>query len=121
MTWPVCSRTNSGEARRSAPTPIAAAALAVSTRWAPEVRIRTGLPSASKSRLLAIAPTSQPSASAASAAVCTESGRITISPVPPRAVCSVRNLAIAGCSGAGDDDVGGSGEDERGLLVMERP
>ena len=38
------------------------------------------------SRLLAIAPTSQPSASAASWAVCTESGSTTIRPVPPRAL-----------------------------------
>ena len=74
----------------------AAAVRAVSTRWPPEVRISTGEPSASKSRLLAIAPTSHPSASAASAAVCTESGRITISPVPPRRVCSARNRADRG-------------------------
>ena len=60
-----------------------AATLPVSTRWAPEVRISTGEPSASNSRLFAIAPTSQPRAAAASAAVCTESGRTTISPVPP--------------------------------------
>ena len=44
---------------------------------------------ASKSRLFAIAPTSQPSASAASAAVCTESGSTTIRPVPP-ACCQRR-------------------------------
>ena len=56
------------------------------------------MPSASKSRLLAIAPTSQPSASAASAAVWTESGRMTISPVPPSRVCASRNWTMDGCS-----------------------
>ena len=82
ITCPVCCRTKSLSARVSGP--VVSATLAVSTRCAPEVRISTGAPSLSKSRLLAIAPTSQPSASAASAAVCTESGRTTISPVPPR-------------------------------------
>ena len=58
----------------------------------------TGVPPASKSRLLAMAPTGQPRAAAASAAVCTDSGRMTISPAPPRAACASRNLVIAACS-----------------------
>ena len=98
ITWPVCSRTNSGVARLSLSTPIRWAVSVVSTRWAPEVRMSTGLPPASKSRLLAIAPTGQPRAAAASAAVCTDSGRMTISPAPPRAACASRNLVIAACS-----------------------
>src|SRR4051794_31605414 len=101
ITWPVCRRTNSGLARRSAVTPRVAATFPVSTRWAPEVRISTGAPSASKSRLFAIAPTSQPSASAASAAVCTESGRTSMRPRPPRPASAVRNLVMAACSGRG--------------------
>src|SRR3954452_24552333 len=98
ITWPVWRRTKSGFARRSCGTPMVAATFAVSTRCAPEVSTSTGAPSASKSRLLAIAPTSQPSASAASAAVCTASGSTTISPVPPRLRWSSRNLVIEGCS-----------------------
>src|SRR6478609_1714622 len=98
MTWPVCSRTKSGVARLSLLTPSDDATFAVSTRWAPDVRMSTGVESASKSRLFAIAPTSHPSASAASAAVCTESGRMTISPVPPRRAWSSRNRVIVGCS-----------------------
>src|SRR5690349_9110219 len=61
----------------------------------------TGVPPSSKTRLLAIAPTSQPSASAARAAVWTDSGRTTISPVPPAAACAARNRAIPGCSRPG--------------------
>ncbi len=98
ITWPVCSRTNSGFARSSRPAPIRAAVARVSTRCAPEVRISTGVPPSSKTRLLAIAPTSHPSASAASAAVWAESGRTRISPVPPRRACASRNRVIVGCS-----------------------
>ena len=98
MTCPVWRRTNSGSARLSRPTPMRSATAAVSTRWAPEVRIRTGSPSASKSRLLAMAPTSHPSAAAASAAVWALSGRMTTSPVPPRRVCSPRNEVMDACS-----------------------
>ena len=56
-------------------TPIVAAVLAVSTRCAPEVRISTGVPAASKTRELAIAPTSQPMLAAAAAAVRTPSSK----------------------------------------------
>jgi hypothetical protein len=77
--------TNSGVARRSLPIPNSAATFAVSTRCAPDVRISTGVPSPSKIRLLAIAPTSHPSSAAAAAAVGTASSRITISPVAPAA------------------------------------
>ena len=58
----------------------------------------TGLPSASKTRLLAIAPTSQPSASAASAAVCTESGRTTTSTGAAPAGVLVSKSGDRGCS-----------------------
>ncbi len=44
ITWPVCSRTNSGLARFSPGTPIRAAVASVSTRCEPEVRISTGEP-----------------------------------------------------------------------------
>ena len=60
--------------------------------------MRTGSPAASKSRLLAIAPTSQPSAAAASAAVWALSGRMTTSPVPPRRVSSSLNEVMDACS-----------------------
>ena len=104
ITWPVCSRTNSGVARLSFGNPWSLLTLAVSTRWAPEVKISTGVPSASKSRLLAIAPTSQPNASAAKAAVWTLAGSTTIRlPIGAsmRASASfrcVRNDAMARCS-----------------------
>src|SRR4051794_11114136 len=98
MTCPVCSRTNSGFARTSLSTPRRADTAPGSTRCAPEGRISTGAPSASKSRLLAMAPTSQPRASAARAAVWTVSGSTTTRPVPPRRWCSSRNRVMAGCS-----------------------
>jgi hypothetical protein len=98
ITCPVCCRTKSGFARRRAGSPRSAATLPVSTRCAPEVKISTGVPLASNRRLFAIAPTSHPSASAASAAVCTDSGRTTIRPVPPAAASAERKRLIAACS-----------------------
>ena len=99
MTWPVWARTKSGLARVSGGRPCSAATLAVSTRWAPLVSTRTGEPSASKSRLLAIAPTAQPSASAASTAVWTVSGSTTMRPVPPAAAQAARKVAMPGWPG----------------------
>jgi hypothetical protein len=62
-----------------------------------------------KTRLLAIAPTSQPNASAASAAVWTESGRMTMSPAPPRSSWADRKTLIEGCSVATFGPYSGSG------------
>ena len=54
--WPVAASTNSGDARRTRAAPTSAATLPVSTRWAPLASTSSGSPSASKTRLLAIAP-----------------------------------------------------------------
>src|SRR5215470_8222313 len=81
MTWPVASRTNSGSARLTRPAPTRRATFPVSTRWAPLVSTSSGAPSALKTRLLAIAPTSQPSWAAAVGA---GSGSSLTCPVTPR-------------------------------------
>jgi hypothetical protein len=65
--------------------PIRAASAPVSTRCAPLVITRRGAPSAQNTRLFAIAPTSTPSAAAASGAVDAASGSTTISPSIPAA------------------------------------
>src|SRR5262252_2190799 len=95
MTWPVASRTNSGSARLTRPAPTRTATFAVSTRCAPLVSTSSGAPSALKIRLLAIAPTSQPSWAAAVAAVGAGSGSSLTCPVTPRSrSTSVTCLAL---------------------------
>jgi len=61
MACPVHSRTERASARATTEAPVSAATRAVSTRCAPLVMTSSGAPSALKIRLLAIAPTSQPS------------------------------------------------------------
>ena len=74
IAWPVHSRTERASARVTAAEPVRDATRDVSTRCAPLVITSSGAPSASNTRLLAIAPTSQPSCAAAVAAVGAGSG-----------------------------------------------
>ena len=70
-------------------TPSSAATLPVSTRCAPLVRMSSGAPSALNTRLLAMAPTSQPSCAAAAAAVGAGSGSSLTSRYPgDRSACA---------------------------------
>ena len=84
MTWPVQARTDLASARDTAEAPISAATRAVSTRCAPLVITSSGSPSAANTRLLAIAPTSQPSCAAAAAALGADSGSTRTSPATSR-------------------------------------
>src|SRR5690242_16189928 len=97
MTWPVASRTNSGSARLTRPAPTRTATFAVSTRCAPLVSTSSGAPSALKTRLLAIAPTSQPSWAAAVAAVGAGSGSSLTCPVTPRSRSASATCLALGC------------------------
>src|SRR5580698_2350557 len=83
MAWPVHSRTAWAEARSTTAAPIREATRDVSTRCAPLVITSSGAPSAAKIRLLAIAPTSQPSWAAADAAVGAASGNTRTEPGTP--------------------------------------
>src|SRR3954470_21032363 len=106
IAWPVCRRTNSGVARRSAGTPRRAATVVSSTRGAPLVSTSSGLPPMSNTRLLAIASRATPSWVAAAAAVRALSGRWRTVPVAPAARSSRATSATRGCSG-GVGAVGG--------------
>jgi hypothetical protein len=81
--WPVHRRTESGSARRTAAALTSAATFPVATRCAPLVITSTGSPSASNTRLLAIAATSQPSWAAAVAAVGARDGSSRTEPATP--------------------------------------
>jgi hypothetical protein len=83
IAWPVQSRTDCGSARETTDAPVSAATREVSTRCAPLVITSNGAPSAANTRLLAIAPTSQPSCAAAVAAVGAGSGSSRTCPVTP--------------------------------------
>ncbi len=85
MAWPVAARTSSGLARRITLLPRRSASSLTSTRCRPLVITSNGLSSAMNTRLLAIAPTSHPSASAASAAVRVEAGNSRTRPRAPNA------------------------------------
>src|SRR5690606_11492531 len=98
--WPVAFRTNSGDARRTFRAPTREAPLAVSARCAPLVSTSSGAPSASNSRLLAIAPTSQPSCSAAACAVGAGSGSSLIAPVAPLSRRAFATRSVFGCMGS---------------------
>jgi hypothetical protein len=93
MTWPVQVRTERASARCTTETPISAATLTVSTRWAPLVMTSSGAPSALNTRLFAIAPSSQPSWAAAAAAVGALEGSSRTEPVTPRSRSTAANLA----------------------------
>src|SRR5205823_9555779 len=97
MTWPVASRRNSGSARFTRPAPTRAATLPVSTRCAPLVSTSSGAPSALKTRLLAIAPTSQPSWAAAVTAVGAGSGSSLTCPVTPCSRSTSATCLALGC------------------------
>ncbi len=107
MTWPVRLLDELRFRPPQLATPIVAATFAGRPGGRREVRIRTGSTSpsaraAANSRLFAIAPTSQPSASAASAAVCTESGSTTIRPAPPSAARVVPEVGDRGVLGGSE-------------------
>src|SRR5262252_2665574 len=97
MTWPVASRTNSGSARLTRPAPTRTATFAVSTRCAPLVSTSSGAPSALKTRLLAIAPTSQPSWLAAATAVGAGSGSSLTCPLTPSSRRTSATRSALGC------------------------
>jgi len=101
ITWPVDWRTNSGSARLTLSAPTRAATRAVSTRCAPLVSTSSGAPSALKTRLLAIAPTSQPSCAAAVAAVGAGSGSSLTSPVTPSSRSTPATFIALGCMPTG--------------------
>lgn len=84
-------------ARDSVPIPSSAATRAVSTRWAPLVSTSSGVPSASNTSELAIAPTATPSCAAASAAVRAAAASSTTSPAAASASVTFRT---PGCSAA---------------------
>ena len=73
--------------------PTSAATEGSKTRWAPLVMTSSGAPSALKIRLLAMAPTSQPSWAAAAAAVGAGSGSSRTSPGTPRSRSTAENDA----------------------------
>lgn len=91
MTWPVQARTDLASARDTAQAPISAATRAVSTRCAPLVITSSGSPSAANTRLLAMAPTSQPSWAAAAAALGAGSGSARTSPATSRSLSTLAN------------------------------
>lgn len=91
MTWPVQARTDLASARDTALAPVSAATRAVSTRCAPLVITSSGPPSAANTRLLAIAPTSQPSCAAAAAALGAGSGSARTSPATSRSLSTLAN------------------------------
>src|SRR4051794_22756375 len=97
IVWPVAARTNSGVALVTFSAPTRAATRLVSTRWAPLVRTSRGAPSAANTRLLAIAPTAQPSRSAAAWAVGAASESSTIAPVPPSFSRQAATISTFGC------------------------
>src|SRR6516162_11203627 len=97
MAWPVQARTAPASARRTAKAPTSAATLPVSTRWAPLVMTSSGAPSAVKTRLLAIAPTSQPSCAAAVAAVGAGSGSSLTCPATPSSRRTSVTRSALGC------------------------
>ena len=101
MAWPVQARTAPASARRTAKAPTSAATLPVSTRWAPLVMTSSGAPSALKTRLLAIAPSSQPSWAAAVAAVGAGSGSSRTSPATPLSRSTAANSVKSTGMGAG--------------------
>jgi hypothetical protein len=72
------------------------ASKSVSTRCAPLAMTSSGLPSHSNTRLLAIAPTSHPSCSAAAAAVLASPSRIVMSGSIPTAASAAATLAFRG-------------------------
>src|SRR6185437_5869591 len=94
-------RTKSGSARLTLSAPTSAATRPVSTRCAPLVSTSSGAPSALKTRLLAIAPTSQPSCAAAVAAVGAGSGSSLMSPVTPSSRSTPATLIAVGCMPTG--------------------
>ena len=92
----MAARTNSGSARRTDAAPVRAATRLVSTRCAPLVRMSSGASSARKTRLLAIAPTSQPSCAAAVAAVGRRLGQLADLPGDPQGPERFRDADCAG-------------------------
>src|SRR5262249_22119374 len=97
ITWPVDWRTKSGSARFTFDAPTSSATRPVSTRCAPLVSTSSGAPSALKTRLLAIAPTSQPSRAAAVAAVGAGSGSSRTSPDTPSPRSTPATFVAVGC------------------------
>src|SRR6202451_743131 len=93
MAWPVHSRTERASARVTCDDPTSAAIWGSETRWAPLVSTSSGAPSALKIRLLAMAPTSQPSWAAAVAAVGAGSGSSRTWPGTPRSRSTAANDA----------------------------
>ncbi len=93
MACPVHSRTERASARCTAEAPTSAATRVSRTRWAPLVMTSSGAPSALKTRLFAIAPTSQPSWAAAVAAVGAGSGSSRTWPATPRSRSTAANDA----------------------------
>jgi hypothetical protein len=108
MACPVQARTEAAGARSTMAAPTRAATLEVSTRCAPLVITSSGSPSASKIRLFAIAPTAQPSCSAALAAVGAADGSSRTSPGTPSERSTDANAekstgipsTLADCSGS---------------------
>lgn len=91
MTCPVHNRTDLASARDTEDAPTSEATNDVSTRCAPLVITSNGDPSAENTRLFAIAPTSQPSCAAASAAVDADSGSTCTDPATLRSARTPAN------------------------------